>query len=212
MTLNPTVVLDYQHGTPFSPWVRGQCPHREIPAGDYPAIWSMTAGSLARGIGGGLDADTYDWRNVLSGMPWGASGYHVTSLEYLQFCRDYNATPLITANIFGGGGFTDSANPTWFVCQTANPDGLAADQVRYTNVILPNYRQGDEGLLTNDNLRVYNSITGWEAKARLLPPTAAAVPPRNVLGNRQRARVCQRQRPGKPLPRTGRLPLTATNS
>ncbi|HSW46467.1 MAG TPA: hypothetical protein VLM89_12940 [Phycisphaerae bacterium] len=172
-------MINYWQGTPFSPWVRGQCPYRQITTSGYAALWNLTTGSLGRGLAGGLDADTYDWRNIYSGAGWGLGGGHFTTLEFLRYARDRQAVPLITANAFGGGyrDWADPVNPGVFVCQTVNPDGLAADWVRYTNFILRNYRQGDEAGMTGEDLRVYNSISDWGGKARLLAPGEGTVPP-----------------------------------
>jgi hypothetical protein len=173
------VINPYQ-GTPFSPWVRGQCPFRSVGADEWGPIWDLTIGSMGRGVAGGLDADCYDWRDIDSGSGWGTPAWSgkYTTLEFLQYARDHQAAPLVTANMFGGGyrDWTDPTYPGVFVCQTVNPDGLAADWVRYTNFIAQNYRQGDEGSLTGENLRVYNSITNWGTKPKLLAGSEASAP------------------------------------
>jgi len=143
-------------------------------------IWDRTMGSMARGVAGGLDADCYDWRNIDSGSGWGTPAWsgRYTTLEFLQQARDHGAAPLITANLFGGG-YRDWADPNYpgvFVCQTVNPEGLAADWVRYTNHILQNYRQGNEGSLSGEDLRVYSSISNWATKPKLLTSGEANVP------------------------------------
>lgn len=166
--------IDYKQGTSFSPGVRGQCPYRQISVSGIETVWDLAMSSSGRGLAGGLDADTYDWRNVNSGANWGLGGGYFTTLQFLQFARDHNSWPMLTANMFGGG-YKDPADGT-FVCQTDNPDGLAADWVRYTNVILQNYRQGDEGLLAGEDLRVFNSIADWLGRARLLAPGESGVP------------------------------------
>ncbi len=173
------VINPYQ-GTAFSPWVRGQCPYRSIPTTGWPGIWDLTIGSVGRGGGGGLDADCYDWRDIDSGSGWGTptgSG-KFTTLELLQAARDHQSDVMITANMFGGGyrNWSDPNYPGVFVCQTAGPESLAADWVRYTNFILQNYHQGDEGSMTGDDLRIYNSITNWGTKAKLLAVGEGAVP------------------------------------
>lgn len=169
-TIGNTLVIDTDQGTPFSPWVRGQCPYRWIKAAEYAALWQLAVGAMGRGVGGGLDADTYDWRDINSGCWYGITGGQFTTLEFLQHARDYDAVPMITANMFGG------FNQDTFQCYTDNPDGLAADWVRYTNIILPNYRQGNEGGLTGENLRVYNSISDWGGRPKLLAPGEESVP------------------------------------
>lgn len=162
-------------GTAFSTGVRGQNPYRMLSATAANSLWDLTIGSSGRGLAGGLDADTYDWRDINSGSNWGSGGEEFTTLEFLVLARDHDVWPLLTANLFGGG-YIDTGDGT-FICQTDNPDGLAADWVRYTNIILQNYRQGDEASLTGENLRVYNDITGWESNAKLLAPGDPAVSP-----------------------------------
>jgi len=174
-TLDVVPALDFRLGTPFSTWVRGQSPYRSITTSGWAPLWDLTIGSLGRGVAGGLDADTYDWRNINSGANWGLSGGHFTTLEFLQQARDHNAGPMITANVFGGG-YQDPNNGNTFVCQTVNPEGLAADWVRYTNFIAQNYRQGQESQLTGEDLRVYNSIANWGGRAFLLTPGEEQVP------------------------------------
>jgi len=175
-------MIYYWQGTPFSPGVRGQCPYRSLAPGTYgwEPVWDLTIGSLGRGLAGGLDADTYDWRDIDSGSGWGTPAWsgEFTTLQFLQYARDHQAVPLITANVFGGGyrNWSDPNYPGVFVCQTVNPDGLAADWVRFTNFILQNYRQGDEGNLTGDDLRIYNSITNWGEKPKLLISSEGSVP------------------------------------
>lgn len=177
MLSNLPVFNPYQ-GVPFSPWVRGQSPYRSFTNTNWPLVWNLTTGSLARGLAGGLDADTYDWRDIDSGSVWGtgATSGRFTTLEFLQMARDHNAAPMLTANVFGGG-YRDPNQSDAFLCRFANPDTLAADWVRYTNVIVQNYRQGDEASLTGEDLRVYNTISNWATKPKLLTPGEAPVPP-----------------------------------
>jgi hypothetical protein len=173
------VINPYQ-GTPFSPWVRGQCPFRSLGPDQWEPTWDLGIGSMARGIGGGLDADCYDWRDSDSGSGWGTPAWsgRYTTLQFLQYARDHQAAPLVTANAFGGGyrDWSDPDRPGVFVCQTDNPDGLAADWVRYTNIIVQDYRLGDEGSLTGEDLRVYDSIVNWDARPKLLDPAEGPVP------------------------------------
>jgi len=179
-TTGSVPMIDFRAGTAFSPWVRGQCPSRSVSPSAWGPIWDLTIGSLGRGLAGGLDADTYDWRDIDSGSGWGTPAWsgRFTTLEFLQSARDHGSAPLITANAFGGGyrNWSDPVYPGVFVCQTVNPGGLAADWVRYTNFIVQRYRQGDEGSLTGEDLRVYNSITNWGGKPKLPAPTEAPVP------------------------------------
>jgi autotransporter-associated beta strand protein len=205
--LAPTVVdLGTATSRPFASGARGQCPYRSANDASYTAMFSMSQPSLMRGIAGGLDADTYDWRIRQSGSKWGATawGTLVTSLDYLRKCRDTGSEPLFTANMFGGG-YTNGYG-TW-VCQfdnhsnLFNPGGygtnavtgtaaqLAADWVRYCNILVQAYRQGQESLIGSDpsfnaannaeNLRVYNSVKlggDWRGRDVLPANGEAAVP------------------------------------
>lgn len=163
----------WMNSRPFNPGVRGQNPYRSIPASGYETVWTLGQGASGRGLAGGLDADTYDWRDINSGCNWGLVGGHFTTLEFLQYARDHAATPLLTANLFGGGAKDETGT---FVCATDNPEGLAADWVRYTNIILQQYRQGQESSLAGEDLRVYNSIVDWEGRPRLLAAGEAITP------------------------------------
>lgn len=174
-TVDATPVIDPRGGSPFSTWVRGQCPYRSVSAGGWSPLWDLTNGSLARGLAGGLDADTYDWRDSTSGANWGLGGGQFTTLQFLQAARDDGAVPMLTANVFGGG-YRNAADGGTFVCEYNNAEGLAADWVRYTNQILPNYRQGQESQLAGEDLRVFNGIANWGGRAKLLAPSEPAVP------------------------------------
>ncbi len=193
-------------GRAFPSGVRGQNPYRSMDAVGFNAAFNMSKPSLMRGIAGGLDADTYDWRVYNSGSKWGATawGTLVTTLDYLRRCRDTRSEPLLTANIFGGGYTNESGT---MICQfdnftnRYNPGGwgtnavtgtaaqLAADWVRYCNLIVPAYRQGQEDLIGHDpnfnatdnaeNLRVYNSLAlggNWAGRDVLLTNGEPAVP------------------------------------
>lgn len=131
-------------GTPFSRGVRGQA----VPStsnGTSAIIGTemnlnVARGSSIRGVAGGLEADFYDWRTRNNDQ-------RTTTLDYLRFARDYDARLVITANIRGlaepdpspsnpnGRRFYDTSIPTL--------TKMAADWVRYTNVIAQTYRQGD---------------------------------------------------------------------
>ncbi len=203
-----TNVIDFatatSRGVPTG--VRGQNPHRREDNPSVAAMFAMSGPSLMRGPPGGLDADTYDWRDYNGGSLWGASawGSWITSLDFLRKCRDTGSEPLFPANLFAGG-YTNGYG-TW-VCQfdnhtnIYNPGGhgtnavtgtaaqLAADWVRYCNIIVPTYRQGQESLIGNDpgfnatdnaeNLRVYNSLAlggDWGGRDLLLSNGEPAVP------------------------------------
>jgi len=179
-TTSTLPVINPYQGTPFSSWVRGQCPFRSLGPDQWEPTWDLGLGSMARGIGGGLDADCYDWRDNDSGSGWGTPAWsgRYTTLQFLQYARDHQASPLVTVNAFGGGyrDWSDPTRPGVFVCQTDNPDGLAADWVRYTNGIVQNYRRGDEASLTGEDRRVYDSMVNWDTKPRLLDPGEGTVP------------------------------------
>jgi hypothetical protein len=170
------IVIDLSGGTGFDTGVRGQPTYRSMNQADYVNLFRITEGSSARGLAGGLDADTYDWRDHDSGSGWGDRGANFTTLEYLRMCRDYNAWPVLTANVFGGGYLLDDG--TW-QCELDNWNvsaaQLAADWVRYTNIILQNYRQGDT-ITDSEDLRVLNSISDWSGRNKLLLPGEASTP------------------------------------
>ena len=178
--------------------VRGQNPYRTANSDGVAAMFSMSGPSLMRGPAGGLDADAYDWRVYCGGSKWGtpAGASLISSLDFLRQCRDTGSAPLFTANIFGGG-YTNGYG-TW-VCQFDNHTNLfnlggygtnavagtaaqlAADWVRYCNILVQTYRQGQESRIGSDpnfnaadnteNLRVYNSLKfggNWGGRDLLL--------------------------------------------
>jgi hypothetical protein len=132
-------------GTPFSRGVRGQA----IPSINQfrpPATigtqmsLDIARGSSIRGVAGGLEADFYDWRNR-------SNDQQSTTLEYLRFARDYNAELVITANIRGLAE-PDPTTPAtddrrFYDTSIETLTTMAADWVRYTNIIAQKYRQGD---------------------------------------------------------------------
>lgn len=131
-------------GIPFSRGVRGQA----IPSINQfrpPATigtqmgLAVAKGSSIRGVAGGLEADFYDWRTR-------SNDARSTTLEYLQFARDYNAKLVITANIRGLAEPDPSSDPDdrrFYDTSLATVTQLAADWVRYTNVIAQTYHAGD---------------------------------------------------------------------
>jgi hypothetical protein len=158
----------------ISPAVRGQNTYRTIGQKGWDAIFPLTRGSMARGLAGGLDADTYDWRDRDSGSEWGARRAMPTTLEFLEKCRDYDCAPMITANMFAGGERKEDGR---WLCQADEPGKLAADWLRYCNFIVPTIRLGQEDQLTEDDRRILDSITGWDGRAKLLSPSAKPTPP-----------------------------------
>ncbi len=209
---NGSIVLNFKPPGPFDfatassrvlpPGVRGQNPYRTASETSYLSMFNMSGPSLMRGVAGGLEADTYDWRVYNSGVQWG--GRQGETLDFLRKCRDTGSTALFTANMFGGG--YRNVYGTW-ICQfdnhtnRFNPGGygtnavtgtaaqLAADWVRYCNVLAQTYRQGQENLIGSDpnfnaadnadNLRVYNSVKlggNWAGRDVLLTNGEPAVP------------------------------------
>jgi hypothetical protein len=132
-------------GTIFSRGVRGQA----IPSINQfrpPATigtqmsLEVARGSSLRGVAGGLEADLYDWRTRNNDA-------RSTTLEYQRFARDYNAKLVITANIRGlselDTSTPDAGDRRFYDTSIATLTKVAADWVRYTNVIAQTYRQGD---------------------------------------------------------------------
>jgi len=126
-----------------------------------------------RGVSIGLDADTYDWRTRL-----GAADLNVTTLSFLQECRDISAMPVFTVNIRGRYDSTcqlndDDLNSTlkWDVANYLKP--MATNWVTYVNSILPNYDNNDT--LPSNYQTIVNSIS-WGTKPKLRSDGEAAVP------------------------------------
>lgn len=151
-------------GTPFNPGVRGQA----IPAitetrtgatNANPAALTLSVGSSIRGVAGGLEAEDYDWET---------SNYDTrfTTLDYLRYARDYDANLIITTNM---RGLTDVDNSPGAAAGSrkytdesiATVTRLAADWVRYTNVIAQKYNQAS--VITDPtDLAVMNSLV-WNS-------------------------------------------------
>src|SRR5688500_16998537 len=86
-------------GTPFSTGVRGQpIPAVTIDRGEYtigvPRALEVSRGSSLRGVAGGLEADTFNWKTRNNSPRAG-------TLDYLRHSRDNNSNLYITANIRG---------------------------------------------------------------------------------------------------------------
>lgn len=167
------VTVDVSGGESVNPGLRGQNVYRTLTQSSLDSLSALSEGSSARGVAGGLDADTYDWRDYDSGCGWGTRGLMMTTLEFLRAARDVNAWPMITANVWGGGYL--QGDGTWY-CQYNNPAQLAADWVRYCNIIVQNY-DSDNPPTTGEDLRVYNSISDWAGRD-LLPDPDEAKPPK----------------------------------
>ena len=140
--------------------------------------WDILYDTCARGIAGGLDADTYNWKDM-SGQGVGHTGVPgadvQTTLEWMRAVRDHRSTPLVTANVRGIGPVASSGYNTFYYTDTsvAAVKALAADWVRYINFILPTYRQGDT--LPPSDQAIVDSIN-WYGKPKLLEPGEAATP------------------------------------
>ncbi len=166
-------------GTPFSRGVRGQA----IPSINQFRPGAATAtqmsldivrGSSIRGVAGGLEADFYDWRTR-------SNDQRATTLEYLRFARDYNASLIITANIRGLAE-PDPTTPAtddrrFYDTSIETLTKMAADWVRYTNVVAQQYRQGDTISDTHDKAIVDSLIwTTGPADTHDILPTRTEAP------------------------------------
>ncbi|HZZ44752.1 MAG TPA: PEP-CTERM sorting domain-containing protein [Tepidisphaeraceae bacterium] len=146
-------------GTPFSEGVRGQAtpainqfrPGAEL---GNDMAFDLAEGSSIRGVAGGSEAEDYDWETRNGDA-------RDTTLDYLRDARDYNANLIITTNMIGLTAPAPTAsNPGGRVYtdeSVATVSQLAADWVRYTNIIAQTYHQGDT-ITDPDDLRVMNSL------------------------------------------------------
>jgi hypothetical protein len=187
-------------GTPFSRGVRGMAVpdlnmYRNGAAVDRGTVGNggslqVARGSSIRGVAGGLEAEVFDWRTRnFDARP--------TTLDYLRYSRDYDADLVITTNIRGITA-PDPNNPgKRLYVDTSVPTvtQMAADWVRYTNVIAQTYHQGDT--ITNpDDQRVLNSLVWNSANPGdvhdLLPSVGEAPLPKVTyweIGNEPRVGV-----------------------
>lgn len=166
----PQIDLDIDRnaeGKEMPPALRGQNPYRNGKL--TPKDFAICQGSLARGPAGGLDADTYDWRDVSSGV-WN-KGPRYTTLEWLEMVRDHDSIPLITANVIGGGKLSPKGI---FDCELGDLQAtaaLAADWVIYCNQIVPARRAR-----TPEQKRVLKSIQAWDNKPTLPKRSRKPIP------------------------------------
>ncbi len=143
----------------ISPLLRGQEPFMLYAASARIPTLEWGRGATYRGVAGGTDAETYHWKE-LSSSTWPHDwSYHVedppvvTTLEWLEQARDFDAELVLTVNSRGRGQTrrNDAGNLVWVVDPESNsPDylaRLAADWVRYANLIAPTHRLTPEGLL-----------------------------------------------------------------
>jgi hypothetical protein len=131
-------------GTPFSKGVRGLAlpsinqfrPQATI--GTQTGL-AIVSGSSIRGVAGGLEADLYDWRTRNGDA-------RSTTLDYLRVARDHDAKLVITANVRGLTEPDPNGEPgsrRFYDTSIETVSQVAANWVRYTNVIAQKYRQGD---------------------------------------------------------------------
>lgn len=167
-----SVVIDVSAGTSFNRAVIGQNVSRGWPEA-YDSL-ELAYRSSMRGPAGGLGADCYDWRDLMSGdlnrEPW------FPTLQTMRDARDRGSEVLLTANTRGSGrspyplALWDCAANTWPASQLAT---LASDWVRYTNSILQTYRQGDTISSPSDSVLL--SSLSWMSFDKLLARTEASV-------------------------------------
>jgi alpha-L-arabinofuranosidase len=167
-------------GTPINPGIRGQAvpdlnmyrPGATVGNG---ASLEVARGSSIRGVFGGLEADFSDWRTRNDDA-------RPTTLDFLRYSRDYNADLVITTNVRGLAAPDPSIPGNRIFTDTSIPTitRMAADWVRYTNVIAQTHHVGDT--ITNpDDQRILNSLVWNSADPNdvhdLLPePGEAPVP------------------------------------
>ena len=169
-------------GTPFNPGVRGQAipsinQFRPGAAVGTATSLDVARGSSIRGVAGGLEADFYNWRTR-------SNDQRATTLEYLQYARDYNAELVITANIRGLAEPDPTTEITsdrrFYDTSIATLTSMAADWVRYTNVIAQTYHQGDT--ITNPQDKAIMDALVWSTAPNdthaLLPAVGEAPLPK----------------------------------
>jgi hypothetical protein len=173
-TLVPTIDLATS-GTPFSEGVRGQAlpsinqfrPPATIGTQMGAAI---SNGSSIRGVAGGLEADLYDWRTRNNDQ-------RSTTLDYLRLARDNNASLIITTNVRGLTELdpttaSNTSDRRFYDTSVATVTKVAADWVRYTNVIAQTYHEGDT--ITNpQDQAILNSLV-WTTGTTDTHPTLPA--------------------------------------
>ena len=138
------VAVNMSGGSSFSRGILGQTPMAGYSANINDQTLALSQNASVRGVAGGLDADTYNWENLVDDYDSEYVVPPLTTLGFLQQARDQNAQVVLTANVrgigdnggvMGGFQYTDTSVGTLAT--------LAANWVRYTNYIVQNYRQGD---------------------------------------------------------------------
>ncbi len=139
----------------------------------YLRIEEVATNTSIRGVAGGLDADTYNWKD-LSGQNVGHGGQIpppwtcFTTLEFMRRARNINSEVYITANVRGIGSYSSPLSSFYYTDTSVEiVKKLAEDWVRYVNLILPNKRQGDP--LTTEEQELLDSIN-WYGRPKLLEP------------------------------------------
>jgi len=127
---------------------------------------TVSSGSSIRGVAGGLYADLYDWRTRVSA--YYSQSRDITqprppTLEFLRWARDQHAELYITANTRGLVRYdpVNIGKVRYYTSDTETLAHLAADWVRYTNHIVPKYRQGDSITDSRDS-GILNSLV-WSS-------------------------------------------------
>lgn len=141
-------------------------------------LWAVLDNTCARGIAGGLDADTYNWKDMSAqgAGHTGTPGPDVpTTLTWMRLARDHNAMPLLTINPRGVGPVEASGYCRFYYADTSleTVKKLAADWVRYINHILPNHREGDT--LSSSDQAILDSVN-WYGRPKLLAPGEPSTP------------------------------------
>lgn len=144
----------------------GQAVHRDILGQNVPTIGGetvynnetldLTPNSSIRGVAGGLSADSYNWKSRTGYAAGDVGAPGPPTLEYLRNARDNNANLFITVNTRGTGNNYSSSDFVYTDTTAAPLNTLAADWVRYTNIIAPTYKQGDS--LSAGDTALVNSL------------------------------------------------------
>ena len=164
--------VDLSTGIAIKSGIRGQCPVAG-PSGGSPRrekTLEVSYDTLMRGVAGGLEADVYNWKNLTAP---GAGPYLTTvptTFGYLSEASERNSQPLVTVNTRGIGSCSTWGDFTYTDTSTATLTQLAADWVRYTNVIAQNYRQGDT--ITGRDADILNQLD-WGGMPKLAEQGAA---------------------------------------
>jgi hypothetical protein len=186
--LAPPIVVDSNQGTTFSRAIFGQngfaSPYiSESRQAAYEKNLLLLEGTSIRGVAGGYWATNYNWKTRIDANQtvFHSSGQRAkgeSTLEFLRIARDKGASLIITVNDTGIGIFGDDGSFHYTDTTLGTAASMARDWVRYTNHILPTYRQGDT-ITDPDDLRILNEMD-WQGpdfrSDKLLAPGEAAVP------------------------------------